>query len=186
MEGIVLGLQRSGTNYLESLLRMNFKNLSVVPGSTKYCWKHGLPHEKYRYDKASNKTHIENLINNKPIVVIVRKKYELWLESLNKYSADFIYHRKGLLENPDKTELKQFHEEFHIEWEKELIANDIKFIVIEYIDLVKDYKKVLETIANEFGVIPKGEYADISKVYQSQPVDQAKKDLYIKKYNNLK
>lgn len=65
----LFGLQRSGTNYFNQLMRDNFKSqhINVVP-STNPIWKHSIynPHE---------------FIGNTPTVVIYKNPY-MWIETL--------------------------------------------------------------------------------------------------------
>lgn len=74
----VLGIQRSGTNYLETLLTENFSDVSIQNQRTTYVWKH------HAYPNRLRRT----LSNENRIHFLIFKNPYKWVESLIRYNGD--------------------------------------------------------------------------------------------------
>ena len=177
----VIGLQRSGTNYLESLMRLNFKENHVVNGSREFSFKHGMPREKYVSEIGQfDMFNIDNIQKGKPYIILIKKKFLVWKDSIDRNPEDLYMKRPKL-----KTkELSLFHYTFYDEWERELTNSNVDFITIDYLDLLTDLQGTLERIKIHFELVHEGEYVNTGKVKMSAPFSEKDRKLYIKKYKD--
>ena len=175
----VIGLQRSGTNFLENIIRNNF-DILVVRGSRDFSFKHGFPNEKYISENGKfNTINIENIEKGNPFIVLINKIYPVWLDSIKKFPADLYIQRPSL----KNTDLESFHSDFYEQWEHNLKEKGINFISIDYIDLLKDFEGTLDKIMNQFQLKKKGQYTNVQKVNHSNTFKELQRQNYINKYN---
>jgi len=77
---IILGIQRSGTNYLEYLTKRVYRDVGIMYfDHADYIWKH---------------TAVEQTLDPKIMHIAITKNPYMWVQSLNRYSAD-IYRNYG-------------------------------------------------------------------------------------------
>lgn len=125
----VFGLPRSGTNWMEWVLKNNFVDLDYilmneiindVEGSVPY-WtelKHGYPN-----------------LNNSEYAIVIYKEYDEWLKSLKK---------QGWVFNVSKeTHQKYINRGFEL---------GDKALVVEHKWCLENYDELLSTISSKFGV----------------------------------
>ena len=77
MRVVVLGPQRSGTNYIESLLKNNFEEINVQNQDSKYIWKHRAFPQDVKDKLTKDVKHF-----------VVHKNPYKWVESIMRYNAD--------------------------------------------------------------------------------------------------
>ena len=86
MKAAVFGLQRSGTNFLETFIRENFRQLNIVNTDSRYIWKHS-----YEFDL--------NKIDSTAIHAVIMKSPYSWIESICRKKVDILKRRPFLAEN---------------------------------------------------------------------------------------
>lgn len=149
MSYYIFGLQRSGTNFLQTLIEQNFKKSSS--NSQKTSWKHSIE-DPLKYNKDI------------PTVVIHKNPYT-WVESISmrnrvdwqktqtkypsqeKTTPEFTVGQQEM----NLTNLMLTYRDFHNNW---LNREDItSYIVIKYEDLLVPEKRIetLEKISETFG-----------------------------------
>jgi len=187
----IIGLQRSGTNYLENLVKLNFRDAHVYgPGDISICWKHGMPTEKTLYetgDRPLTGMGITNIVDNNVHVILIEKPKRAWIDSMKRNKVDLEEKRPRLYKNGNINEVDalKFHDKFHKDWISALSTHNVKFIHVNYIDLLEDYERKLAEIQVAFKLTPSlPKFNDVHKVLQSSKFNAAKKEEYIKKYKN--
>lgn len=122
---MVVGLQRSGTNYVSELLRLNTNAYVPYSGDNTIFWKHSLPNES---GVRVNKFFLDpvdalNRLNARCIVVT--KNPISWVESITKRNCvDFFNSRKQAVKGQD----------------------DLKSIVEFYRHFIESWKNVIERV----------------------------------------
>lgn len=160
----VIGMQRSGTNYLEQTLRDNFK-VEILNQEQKYLWKHHAYPNENKHRLREDHAHI----------LMYKNPYK-WIESLKKYNADLekavgcrpehkfannglsgghqnendiiIQDKRGRKTNINRalTVYKLMYEN----WKKQDL---VKLYVVKYEDLLTDKRKsILTEIQTYFGL----------------------------------
>lgn len=132
MQVKVIGLQRSGTNYLEWIFTKCF-----TPGINDHELiriKHGLPNEKY-----GKCTIIETLTQNKILPIVIFKNYGNWLRSIEKDPKNYYKMNRP---NPHI-----FYWEFHNEWARHAI-------LINYEEILKDFVSSVNKLGDIIGCKP--------------------------------
>ena len=81
----IFGVQRSGTNFCETLINENFENLSDL----KYVWKHSPDVNEIQevYQRLEMKDHLH--------IVVVKNPYK-WIESIKRNPVDIVATIKGM------------------------------------------------------------------------------------------
>lgn len=102
----VLGLQRSGTCYLQWLIRNNF-NADIACTT----WKHNLPNESYGFRKKvpMGATAVQVLDTPAIKTVLIKKDLDHWLGSLERNPKDFYRHR-------GEVDAEDFYRRYHHAW----------------------------------------------------------------------
>ena len=183
-----MGLQRSGTTYLEYIVEKNFKCDITKEGNRTVCWKHALPLETVAHPNKEIEVTIDSLQRQNVFTILMIKPFDKWVQSLKKFPAD-IFHKRPELKN-DKNwrvgnnmnmkALQKFYKDFHVYWIKELEARGMPYLDIDYIDLLKSPKTELDRLV-EAGFEKKVEkYVTEMKVPQSKDFDAKRKNHYLK------
>lgn len=119
----VLGLQRSGTNFLDALISENFE--CTVDKKPRF-WKHLTPYgvkeeflqiiqdpqrDKIMMDpNLYNSNHLTNLRND-VFYVCISKDYNTWIQSIKRMSAEFYKsHNLQTVSNPERDIYNTWHE----------------------------------------------------------------------------
>jgi hypothetical protein len=162
----IYGLMRTGTNYISSLLKLNFKNTFVfmnVGG-----WKHGYfikyPNNKNVLNSVDKKArriyHKQKLIklfrlNKVKFIIMIKNPYK-WLLSVLKHKG------KEINENNIKLELKDWNlkyknYKYHLE--------NGTALLIRYEDLLENRNLILNKIKNKYKLNKKSvNYKNINKI----------------------
>ena len=197
------GLQRSGTNFLESLLKKNFS--SKVLNSRKernhplqkhfrlYDDKTKIPESKYlnnynynSYDDFKKSWGLNTEING---VIVISKDPYSWLLSYEKWA------KKCTWPTPNYNYIEEYNL-FLNKW-KDFAEQTNDIIFVKYIDLLVQPEIELTKIENKFSLKRrwntkrKGLKTELEKVKVSEKFTLDKKDFYIQKkyledYNNTK
>jgi len=166
MSGIpikVLGLQRTGTNYISKLLTKNFPQIEI---DENHGWKHG-PYCGYLFDE--------------PSVIVVSKNIYAWLPSVWKYwklnqglgpdlsnlsFEEFVLsspvYLEGSIDVPylmRATNIVQFYQNAYFHWLSiRFSKSDRKICLVRYEDILTNYEQTLQDIATTFKLeTPKNE-----------------------------
>lgn len=139
----VIGLQRTGTNWLNELIKHNFKIEPEVEKTT--FWKHLTPIGTKELAKARSKNgflmgmvNVEDLyLNDTTLYIATSKEYNIWVQSLKRNAEDFY------LTHSDPSTTKVYNS-WH-EW-KNSQQNKQNFIYHDYIDWLNNWKDYLEEI----------------------------------------
>lgn len=146
----IYGLQRTGTNYISSLIEKNFENVKVfmnVGG-----WKHGniirYPNNKIMLQKTdkytSNKYRNVNLVKlfkeNVNFIVTVKNPYTWILSYLNHYRLE-----------KNKENIKEIVKLWNTRYSnyKKFIEKGTSYL-IKYEDVLENYLKILKEIMKKF------------------------------------
>lgn len=181
---IVLSPQRSGTNYLQFLLKRNFYHVRVLY-EHEYIWKH------YAYPSKEKKLD-PNIIH----IGVIKNPYK-WIESLRRYSADlsdnfgkwkrpmpeynnsrerfYVEDRNG--KKIDVEHAIKLYNKFYTNWMKQ---KSVTFAVIKYEDLIDNKQNVYEQIVQKTNLRckPKPWY-DTKKVDQSDDFTEQTRTYYL-------
>ena len=152
-----LGMQRSGTNYLEKLLRLNFRPKDVLVLNNQLGCKHHAISEKSIRTWVKEKGKLQFLLDG-----LDSMYYSVNVRNPMSWSLGFLQHRKRL---GDKVNLKD--PKVHIEqiqavmpvlrnWRDLLAKNQGRAWIIRFEDLVADYLPVMKEISEYLGLQPRG------------------------------
>jgi hypothetical protein len=191
MFATVFGPQRSGTNYIESLLKENFDNIRVRNHDSNYVWKHCAYPQKF-----DNKLTSENNIN----IVVYKNPYK-WIESLIKYNGDLenkfggkkeeyadkyktlqegdVIIKDGRNKNTNVGGACRLYNDFYTNWYD---YDKIDIMFVRYEDLLEDDKRAqfLEQIHSKYRLKRKGGgWVNPRKVGQSDPWTPEKSQVYL-------
>lgn len=167
----IFGLQRSGTNFLENILRTNYKATKL--NRTTKSWKHSIDvPEGYNSKKPTV------LIHKNPYTwvesICLRNKVD-WLKTQKTYPADEIEDEHLSLGRMNIKNLAKTYKHFHDTW----LSQDIH--IIQYEMLLEKSEKLLGDLETSFGwnrtsstlsIPPRG------KVSQSKDYDETREKYY--------
>lgn len=126
----VVGLQRSGTNYVSELIN-SFTNITATKsGDQEFFWKHALPHEVNKKGVMVE----EVIASSSRLAICLVVKHPLnWFASILRDNADLILIRTELGKFHSNFRLINFWFKFHSLWRNLLETKDgAKFIVVSY------------------------------------------------------
>ena len=178
----MFGIQRTGTNFIQQILRQNYKNVRAL--DNQFGWKHGTPLSLKKIDiwiaaKPNRKKYypILNDIKSGNLMYpcfIIKNPYS-WHQSIkkwngSKFNLEKSYKRYNLL----YTSYRNFYEE---DYKSSGLYR--QGIIIRYEDVLKDTQRVISEIAKSFGLEPKGNFVIPNKVPQSANFDEDRKKFYL-------
>ncbi len=179
----VVGLQRSGTNFLTEILRNGQKKRRVLEtGNNIYAWKHALPHES-KLTSVRCATVQEAVSKERGLNIALLSKHPLWWLSsiMNRNPADLRKHRPYIYnENGDIDAVKaiSFYIDFYRAWLTSFPAE--KVFHFRYEDLLKDLKAEFLNLNDFFEIdLDFDLNADDINVKYSKGSFSDKKDLYL-------
>ncbi|WP_422156456.1 hypothetical protein KV699_08535 [Vreelandella titanicae] len=189
MEFIVVGVQRTGTNYCTEILKsLNKKNECdiIETGDRQYLWKHALPNESGpNYSKKFN-TPLDAVLNNDLSIVLIHKNPLWWLSSIiNRNSADlsrqrpFVYNDKVL----DIKKALFFYADFYLQWLD--LVPERKVTHVSYHEILNDCTSFSSKLNEKYGLsfnasidlhslsVPysKGDYESRRRIYNNEQYD---------------
>jgi hypothetical protein len=151
----IYGLQRTGTNYVEWLIRENFCNVHVFKEGNVLGWKHGEPPKQI--DWTGKNWDCQPV---KKEIIESYKKSILGLEKeINKnfYEDNIIYiictrnPYSWLYKNVNLKDIKTWNEKNKI-WLNFYFSKKNAFIINHY-DVIKNYNFFLEKLSKKYGLI---------------------------------
>lgn len=184
-EILLYGLQRSGTNYLETLVNLNYPNCKFINSEV----RNEIMHKHFRlYD---NKNYIpEPKFDNQftfnsfaefEQALPLKKKPDLYLiMSKDPYSWFTSYvgwSKKNNWPNRNYHYINEYNL-FYGKW-MEFSKENPKIIFIRYADLLNNPLEQINTIANELGLPLKNKVITTKKVYASKKFTDDKKDAFL-------
>lgn len=138
----VVGLHRSGTNYLNELIKINF------------IFDH------YSYSDHSTASEVDS--NNQCLILVIKKELPQWLESVQKENTGAWGFRSEY-----SPPYKNVWYNYYREWEEKQCQN---IEIIAYKDLLLDYTQVLQHLKNKYSLIKKeSRYTNTYHVPYSTP-----------------
>lgn len=195
----VIGIQRSGTNYISTLLEDNFHVNSIdtgigrKPGDPReYFWKHSYNPDQYEQNTDNSpevvKSGITNLKKDKIPTILITKNPYFWLESVKRVPGDigkknitFVKWRnliwKGSkptirlldLEVFDLESVCKMWNDYHSFWIENKFEN---LHTLRYEDLISQVDKEIDIISTKFNLETKAQKIKIpKKVHMSQDFD---------------
>lgn len=138
----VIGLQRTGTNWLNDLVKHNFEVEPVSKG----FWKHltplgGRPRTK-RYLHWKHKAE-DLILEDNVFYVATSKDWDTWLDSLNRNAQDFSITHAGVFRN-NIPSTKKVYEAWH-DWR--IQNQDMpNFFYRDYLDWLNNWKEYFDKI----------------------------------------
>ena len=179
----VVGLQRSGTNFLTEILRNGQEKRKVLEtGNNIYAWKHALPHES-KLTSVSCTTVQEAISKEEGLNIALLSKHPLWWLSsiMNRNPADLKKHRPYIYnENGDIDAVKAIS--FYVDFYRAWLASfpEGKVFHFRYEDFLKDLKAEFLSLNNFFEIdLDFDLNADDLNVKYSKGSFSDKKDLYL-------
>ena len=143
------GAHRSGTNYLQSLLNLNFSNVKVL--TNHLGWKHGSA-KNFKKKVIGGKAKIISYLtepiynqlvqavdNNEVWVTISIKEPYGWIDSMQRYM------RRTFTPDQVKKHMERYNAVYW-GWYRHFIEGNRKGIIVNYEDLLNDYRVPLRMI----------------------------------------
>jgi len=163
----IIGLQRSATNYVEQLIRLNYK-VEVFPNSkneiyTDIVWKHSLPFPDV----------IGKLNKSEILTIVIQKELSKWLISISNDKQDI--DTKYPVDYPNR--LTDLYKKFYRHWEEAKIKNKE---TIDYKNLLLSFRDRLLKLEKKYKLERKNqELIDIKQVPCSALFTKERRDYYI-------
>lgn len=138
----VIGLQRTGTNWINELIKLNFE---VSPTNYSF-WKHLTPigtrpiNGHYLHWKISTK---DLILKDNVFYIATSKEFNLWQKSLRRNAEDFSITHKGVVEYNQKS-TKIIYDSWH-SWKNEQIVKP-NFFYKDYMDWLENWELHLNEI----------------------------------------
>ncbi len=182
---LLYGLQRSGTNYLETLIQLNYPNCSFINSEV----RNEIMHKHFRlYD---NKNYIpEPQFDNTAIFksfdafeqsLPINKKPDLYLvmskDPYSWYTSYIGWSMKNNWPNRGYHYINEYNL-FYAKW-LEFSRENEQIIFIRYLDLLTNPLPIINTIAKALSLPEKNTIRTTNKVYASKKFTSDKKDAFI-------
>lgn len=156
----VIGLQRSGTNWVNQLIKANFK-----VKEKRSFWKHlttlGVKgHRKERYSKYGLRLEPEN----STYFIVLSKDFVTWSESIERNSEDFFNSHDFRTEEPLKEVYDAWFKWINLQSDKD------NFYHIDYLDWLENWEQKLSEIQSITGWKKRGlsrKFVNVKKVPRS-------------------
>ncbi len=181
---LLYGLQRSGTNFLKSLIHLNYPDCRFGNGAV----RNAVDHKHFRlYDNKEiipepqfeNQMYFpsfpdfENALQLQPdIYLVISKDPYSWFVSYTKWSQ----------KNNWPPHAYHYIEEYNLFYGKwmEFSKQTNKILFIRYVDLLQEPLRELHKIANTLQIAPVDQMKTAKKVYASRKFTGAKKEEFLK------
>ena len=184
---LLYGLQRSGTNYLETLINLNFPDCNFLNGESRneithkhfrlYDNKKMIPEPQFNNNLSfKNFPEFENKLppNKIPeLYIIVSKDPYSWFVSYRNWS------KKNNWPNPDYHYIEEYNL-FYGRW-MHFAKESSKIIFVRYSDLLTQPLEVLNNIGKSLNLPPLLKLKSTKKVYASRRFTGDKKEQFLNK-----
>ena len=164
----VVGLQRSGTNFLSNLLLQGFGDLVTQSGDKSIFWKHSFPGE-------IDGSQIESGENQ---LVLVTKHPVHWLSSIAAANKHDLFTRRFNSQEPDLIALVDIYNRFHRAWATYLSANT-RLMHLRYEDCLFSPELAVKAVGERIGRGYSSPIVLPSRVPYSDKFSKDKKDSYL-------
>ncbi len=159
----VIGLQRSGTNFLVELIRLNVTDKILPTGDRTLSWKHAMPDER----RGAALPAREAILKSSALVCLISKNPVQWVSSvLRSNRHDLFLKRTDLLGAdglPDISKTAALYCRFHSLWidvlEHRFRTTGVPYVLARYEDVLNQPANALSGIAALLGA---GVAADIT------------------------
>ena len=179
-----MGLQRSGTNWINQLIKLNFC-IETHDEPMAPFFKHAMPDETIWRAYANNaevSTPVpEAYIGTHPdeIFILVVKEKQKWIESILRNPADLKQKRPVIFNNGaiDVLKASALYDFYHNRWSK---LNYHNLLFVSYETVLSDVNSFLRGISILFGLERKRKkWENPSKVPRSKPFTESDKKRYL-------
>ena len=150
---LVYGPQRTFTNFFTQLFERNVY-INQLKGNME---------KNINFYKHNPSPKIDNYIKFKPIVFVLYKEFDLWIESLKKKPMDFLIINKKFDYNistvSDIENLQKYHSNFYKFWiNNKYLVNKLEFV--NFRDMLEEDKvlKYIEYIKNKYNLTTSSKY----------------------------
>jgi hypothetical protein len=169
----VTGKQRTGTNYIHTMINNNFKDLNFY--IYKFGGKHALPPRRREF---KNTALLNEIKRKKFICVLTIKNPYLWANSIGawkpSYKLDKWFPKTQILE------YNKFYHDYKILLENgcsECLFDDI--VLVRYEDMLKDENKELELLSRKFSVKAENNLRKPDRVAFSKPFTEERRQYFL-------
>ena len=166
---LVYGPQRTFTNFFTQLFERNVY-INQLKGNME---------KNINFYKHNPSPKIDNYIKFKPIVFVLYKEFDLWIESLKKKPMDFLIINKKFDYNistvSDIENLQKYHSNFYKFWiNNKYLVNKLEFV--NFRDMLEEDKvlKYIKYIKNKYNLTTSSKYFIPKKVHHSDNFDKEK------------
>jgi len=182
---LLYGLQRSGTNYLESLVEINYPACQFINGEMRneithkhfrlYADKSRIPEPQFQNQQVFDSfAAFESALPEIPdLYIVVSKDPYSWLVSYNKWS------KKNNWPLPDYQYIEEYNL-FYGMWMQFSKQTD-KVLFVRYIDLLTDPQKEMERVTAALNLPARTSTKTTSKVYASRKFTAGRKESFLNK-----
>lgn len=140
----VIGLQRTGTNWLNELIKLNFDVQPVDRGFWKHLTPLGTKHHASRRFKHWKHQAEELVLTKSVFYIATSKEWGMFVESLNRNAEDFGKTHNGVRPNHDVEGTKKVYEAWH-NWKAKQMHKP-NFYYHDYMDWLRYTENYLEDI----------------------------------------
>jgi len=178
----VIGLQRSGTNFINKLIETNI-NTEVTPtGDRTVCWKHSLPWEKGAAH-SNTKLDAASAIRARPEVkvILVSKHPFTWWESISRRSSqDLLLKRKDCRSPTGGADLYKCCALYNLYYGSWMQLVDHKQVWhVQYEQSLRDSDQFIDEIAKKLNLRRKGTLIIPTRVPYTRGFDEKRRSSYI-------
>lgn len=184
----IIGAQRTGTNYLVEIIRLNL-TASVLPtGDRTLCWKHALPHEtRGALQPAGNAVDASGAL-----ICLIAKHPVQWVSSLRRGRHDLFLKHPELLDRTGELDLDrtlEFYRAFYDAWLMQLRrrrdAFGTRHLVMSYEAALHDPSATLAMIGAAIDATPADSVTLPDRVPYSARVTPARRAELLAGYHDL-
>lgn len=179
-----IGLQRTGTNYVTELVRLNLTPNVIRTGDRSICWKHALPRDR----TPAGVSAAEAVAARPDVLVCLVAKHPLhWMASVTlRDPQDLFLKRTALLTDgaPDVAATARFYNRFYRAW-LDVLGHRGGFAVVRYEDALRDPRQALAPIAAALATRVPAQVSVPERVPYSRAVPDARKAAYLTSRHGL-
>ncbi len=182
----IIGLQRSGTNWLSQLIKVNL-DIDVYTDPLLPFFKHALPDESEIVIQSTNKSVITPVpaeyIADHPdeLFIVIYKPRKAWLESIERKKVDLQQKRPFLFDNENNLvheEAAKFYDNYMKAW---LDLCQPNLLIVSYLDVLYNFSLFLLRLKKRQKIGAKRKkWVNINKVRHSKRFVCEDKEKYLK------
>lgn len=148
----IIGLQRSGTNYLEELIRKNFE-VFVYDHPLYPFFKHAGPQDRTLLLDNGEKLYTEPPVRCLPfyhvLYIVIEKNVNKWMYSVKRSNTNLLLKHPEIFEGNvlHMQKAREFHTSYYNAWKA---LNYPNLFHVTYEDLITDFSAVLQMLKVNF------------------------------------